>query len=74
MTGWAGLERLLQTDPRDAGCGRTAELMHVYVDLVCRGQDPERELPGITAHLAACAPCAQDFEGLLNAVCAEDER
>ena len=71
MTQWAGLERLLRTDPRDAGCERTAELMHVYADLVCRGADPERVLPGITVHLATCAPCAQDFEGLLIAVRSE---
>ena len=72
MTGWTELERLLRTDPRDAGCGQTRQLLHVYAELVTGGQDPERELPGITVHLAACAPCAQDFEGLLHLMASDE--
>ena len=29
-----GLERFLRTDPRDSGCERAMELLHVYAELV----------------------------------------
>ena len=68
MTGRSALERFLTTDPADAGCAETWELLHVYVELVLAGQDPERRYPGIAAHLRACAPCREDFDGLLAAL------
>jgi hypothetical protein len=34
MNGWKALDRLLQTDPRDAGCDETMEPLHVYAELV----------------------------------------
>jgi hypothetical protein len=34
VNGWKALDRLLQTDPRDAGCDETVELLHVYAELV----------------------------------------
>ena len=34
MNGWKALDRLLQTDPRDAGCDETMELLHVCAELV----------------------------------------
>ncbi len=58
------LESFLTVDPRDAGCERTLELLHVYVEDVLAGRDPD---PGIVAHLRACPPCAEDFEALLGA-------
>jgi hypothetical protein len=61
------LLRFLETDDRDAGCERTMELLHVYVELVAAGQNPESTYPGITVHLRNCGPCAEDFEGLLAA-------
>jgi hypothetical protein len=57
----------LRTDPSDAGCEKTLELLDVYVDLVLADEDPEQRYPGITAHLRACGPCTDDFEGLLSA-------
>lgn len=62
------LLRFLETDEQDVGCEKTMELLHVYVDLVLSGDDPERLYPGITAHLRNCEPCVSDFEGLLGAV------
>ncbi|MEU7936191.1 hypothetical protein ACFYOK_28195 [Microbispora bryophytorum] len=69
MNGWDELDRFLGTDPRDVGCAKAMDLLHVYVELVTR--DPEatrRRYPGIVAHLRACGPCRDDFEGLLAAV------
>ncbi len=33
MNGWPELDRLLRTDPRDAGCAQAKELLHAYVEL-----------------------------------------
>jgi len=68
MTSWPKLESFLQTDPRDVGCEQALAVLHIYVELVLAGEDPELRLPGVTAHLSACGPCNEDFEGLLAAV------
>ena len=68
------VDAFLRTDPRDAGCARAMALLHVYAELVA--EDPEsarRRHPGVTAHLRACGPCAEDLNGLLAAV-ADDRR
>ena len=67
MSGWPELERFLATDPRDVGCDQALAVLHVYVELVLAGARPERELPGVAAHLSACGPCNEDFEGHLLA-------
>jgi hypothetical protein len=69
MNGWSALDRFLRTDPRDVGCAEAMRMLHVYVELVASGAPAERQYPGITAHFRACGPCADDFEGLLAAVC-----
>jgi hypothetical protein len=62
------LERFLQTDPGDAGCGEAMAVLHLYVDLVAAGGDAAGWYRGVAAHLAACGPCGEDFSGLLLAV------
>lgn len=69
MSGWAAVERFLRTDPADVGCEEAMRMLHVYVDLVAAERDAAGLYPGVAAHLRACGPCAQDFEGLLSAVC-----
>jgi hypothetical protein len=68
MSGWSELDRFLQTDPRDVGCAEAMHLLHVYVDLVAHDAEAAQRYPGIAAHLRACGPCAEDFDGLLAAV------
>ena len=68
MNGWSELDRFLQTDPRDVGCAEAMRLLDVYVDLVARGADAAQRYPGLAAHLRACGPCSEDFDGLLAAV------
>lgn len=65
---WKALDALLRTDPRDRGCEETWRLIDVYAEIVLRGGDPEHDLPGITAHLSSCDPCAEDYRGLLHAM------
>ena len=70
MRGWDALDQFLRTDPRDVGCDQVMELLDVYVDaVIAYGADAtERRYPGVAVHLRACAPCAEDFAGLLAAV------
>lgn len=68
MSSWDRVDRFLTTDPIDAGCAETFALIDLYVELLSAGGDAEARYPGIAAHLRACRPCAEDFEGLLVAV------
>jgi hypothetical protein len=68
MNDWLGLDDFLRTDPRDVGCDQAMEMLHVYVELVAAGVPAEQQYPGIAAHLRACGPCGEDFQGLLAAV------
>jgi hypothetical protein len=68
MRGRSELDRFLETDPRDVGCEEAMEFLHVYVELIADDPQAGDRYPGITAHLRACGPCSDDFEGLLAAV------
>jgi hypothetical protein len=70
MTRWPGLERFLATDPKDVGCEEAMAVLHVYADIMAAGEDPEVQYPGLSAHLRACGPCAEDLRGLLEAITA----
>jgi len=68
MTDWPPLDRFLATDPRDVGCAQALEILHVYVEMVLDDADGSAaRYPGVAAHLAACGPCDEDFQGLLAA-------
>ena len=65
--GPTGLERLLDVDPRDAGCDHARHVLHAYAELVEQGGGIAAErYPEVAAHLAACGPCEEDLEGLLQ--------
>jgi hypothetical protein len=68
MNGYSALDHFLQTDPRDVGCAQAMEMLHVYAELVAAGEPAEQRYPGIAAHLHACGPCGEDFDGLLAAL------
>lgn len=68
MNGWSALERFLRTDPRDVGCAQAMEMLHVYAELTAAGTAADHRYPGVAAHLRACGPCGEDFEGLLAAL------
>jgi len=68
MNGNTELDRFLSTDPRDVGCQQALQILHVYVDLVAAGRSAQDRYPGVAAHLRACGPCSDDFDGLLAAV------
>jgi hypothetical protein len=68
MKGRAELDRFLRTDPRDVGCQQALEILHVYAELKASGAAPDDRYAGVEAHLRACGPCSEDFEGLLAAI------
>jgi len=68
MNGWTALDRFLRTDPRDVGCAEAMELLHVYAELAAADSQAAQRYPFIAAHLAACGPCGEDFDGLLAAI------
>ena len=68
MNGWSALDDFLGTDPGDVGCARAMQMLHIYAELTAAGALPEQRYPGIAAHLRACGPCREDFEGLLAAL------
>jgi RNA polymerase sigma-70 factor (ECF subfamily) len=66
---WPALDRLLATDPIDAGCDTARDLLDVYAEGLLADRDAaQRRFPQIAAHLRACGPCAEDLEGLLHAL------
>jgi hypothetical protein len=70
VTGWQALDEFLRTDPRDVGCERAMEVLDVYVDVVSAdgAEAAERRFPGVAAHLRACGPCGEDFDGQFAAI------
>jgi hypothetical protein len=68
MNGWSALDRFLPTDPRDVGCAEAMDLLHVYAELVAADASAADRYQGIAAHLRACGPCGEDFDGLLAAL------
>jgi hypothetical protein len=68
MNGRRNLDDFLGTDPRDVGCAQATEMLHMYAELVATGAPAEQRYPGIAAHLQACGPCGEDFDGLLAAL------
>jgi hypothetical protein len=69
MNGWPELDGFLRTDPRDAGCGKAMELLHVYAELAAADPRGAKDrYPEVATHLRACGPCEEDLAGLLAAI------
>jgi hypothetical protein len=62
------LERLLGRAERDSGCEAAFEQFDRFCDAVLSGRDVAREFPDIVTHIANCAACREDTEGLLAAL------
>jgi RNA polymerase sigma-70 factor (ECF subfamily) len=63
--GW--LRPLLAADPGDTGCDVAFQTLDRYAEADLEGSDPRPQFPGVRAHLAACLPCGQDYQGMLAA-------
>ena len=60
----SGLADLLAVTPGDAGCEVTFQEVDSYVSSELGGGDPGRDLAAVRVHLASCAACRQDYQGL----------
>ena len=58
--------RLLGDAGRDPGCDACFELLDQYAEAVLAGTDVARLYPGVLAHVASCAACREDTEGMLE--------
>ena len=58
------LDRLLGDD-RDPGCEASFDVLDEYAEALLRGADVDRLFPVVVAHLAGCAACREDTEGLV---------
>ena len=59
--------QLLGASGRDEGCAAGFEVVDQYVEAVVRGGDAERQFPEIVVHMAGCAACREDIEGIIAA-------
>lgn len=67
-TAWpSGLAELLAVTPGDAGCEVTFQEVDSYVSSELSGGDPGRCFAAVRVHLAGCAACREDYQGLLAA-------
>ena len=65
---WEKLDALLRTDPDDPGCSICRLDIDVYAELSVRGGAPAARFPGVATHLASCAECRDDLDGLIAAL------
>jgi hypothetical protein len=59
MSAWDALQSLHTTDPRDAGCAETFELIQAYAEIAATGGDPE-----VFVSQAESDPESETSEGL----------
>ena len=62
------LGRLLGPAGPEIGCDECFEQLDRYVELELAGADADAQVPGMLAHLAGCAACAEDHASLLTFV------
>jgi hypothetical protein len=62
------LRRLLGPSGHEVTCDECFELLDTYVELELAGEDADRRLPGMRAHLQGCPACDEDHESLRDFV------
>ena len=65
------LERLLGSDGREIGCDACFDELDRYVELELAGEQPDRIVPGMEAHLRGCPACKEEYESLRDLLAAE---
>jgi len=58
------LGRLLGSSGPDIGCEECFASLDVYVEEELVGEDAERRVPGMRAHLEGCPACAEEHDSL----------
>lgn len=62
------LKTLLGPEGPELDCDSCFALLDVYVEAELRGEDAERAVPGMAAHLQGCPACADDYASLSDLV------
>jgi hypothetical protein len=65
------LRRLLGPREPEISCEECFEQLDSYVEA---GDEGERRVPGMSAHLQGCAACREDYESLRDLVAADAAR
>jgi hypothetical protein len=65
------LARVLGPGAPELSCEDCFDRLDRYVELVLEGADPDRQVPGMRAHLAGCPACSEDFDSLRDLVAAD---
>ena len=60
--------RMLGPDEPEISCEQCFELLDRYVEAELRGEDADRAVPGLRAHLVGCPACREDHESLRDYV------
>jgi len=58
------LRRLLGPAEPEVGCDVCFEQLDRYVELELAGEDADRAIPGLRAHLDGCPACREEHESL----------
>lgn len=67
------LARVLGFDQPELSCEECFARLDRYVELSLTGEEADREVPGMRAHLDGCPACAEDFHSLRDLVAADRE-
>jgi hypothetical protein len=58
------VDRLLGPDAPELSCEECFEQLDRYVELSLDGEQADKQVPGMRAHLDGCPACAEDFASL----------
>ncbi|MGV1047165.1 MAG: hypothetical protein ACOYD4_01385 [Solirubrobacterales bacterium] len=65
------LQRLLGPGEPELGCEECFAELDRYVELAIAGERAEERVPGMSAHLAGCPACAEEYRSLRDLLLAE---
>jgi hypothetical protein len=65
------LARLLGPGEAEIGCDACFDELDRYVELELAGEDADRIVPGLHAHLRGCPACREEYESLHDLLAAE---
>ena len=65
---------IMTTRPDEIGCDECFEQLDRFVDMKLDGADPAEAMPLVQDHLTRCTSCREEFEALLAALEAMDDK
>ena len=65
------LVRLLGPGEQEIGCDACFDELDRYVEAELAGEDADRTVPGMQAHLRGCPACREEYESLRDLLAGE---